>query len=44
MTTELSLIQASLAEIMPEYFGLPVNKYETMKLQLNFERKQKAEA
>ena len=44
MTTELSLIQASLAEIMPEHIGLPVNTYETLKLQLNFGRKQKAEA
>ena len=39
MTPERSLIQASLAEIMPEHVGLWVNICETMKLQLKFERK-----
>ena len=34
MTTELSLIQVSLAEIMPGHVRFLVNMYETMKLQL----------
>ena len=44
MTTERSLIQASLAEIMPEHIGLWVNMYETIKLQLKLGQKWEAEA
>ena len=44
MTTELSLIQASLAESMPELVGFLVNMQEIMKLQLKLGQKQEAEA
>ena len=39
MTTEWSLIQASLAEIMPEHVRFLVNMYEIMKLQLKLGQK-----
>ena len=44
MTTERSLIQASLAEIMPEHIGLRVNMYEIIMFQLKLGQKQEAEA
>ena len=44
MTAERSLIQASLAEIMPEHIGLWVNLYEIIMFQLKFDQKQEAEA
>ena len=44
MTTEWSLIQASLAEIMPEHIGLRVNMYEIIMFQLKLGQKYEAEA
>ena len=44
MTTEWSLIQASLDEIMPEYIGLRVNMYEIIMFQLKLSQKHEAEA
>ena len=39
MTPERSLIQASLAEIIPEHIYLRVNMYEIIKLQLKLGQK-----
>ena len=39
MITEWSLIQVSLAEIMPEHIGLRVNMYEIIMLQLKLGQK-----
>ena len=44
MTTEWSLIQASLAEIMPEHIGFWVNMYEIIMFQLKLGQKHEAEA
>ena len=39
MTTQRSLIQASLAEIMPEHIGLRVNMFEIIMFQLKLGQK-----